>query len=211
MRSLRDVPLGAAAIALWLGLLACQAGTVGGGTPDPQQVAVGSGEVPGDLQRCPGSGGLDRYLSQLKPRNEAAYQALRDGWLQLQKEGAKSGAITLYAANTSGCTARLGTATGRSVVNLVVAFPDDHAAAAAYQHGVLGFPTPAADEEVPGVTQGVATGLSEHAWVAQRSVGGRNLYVAWWQDRALAAFLVTADLDATESTRVARAVQARIR
>jgi hypothetical protein len=211
MRRLRGAPVRTAGLMLCLGLLACQAGPLSGPAPDPAQVAVGSAEVPSDLRQCPGSGGIDGYLAELKPKNQAAYQAMEDGWLQLKKEGATGGAITAYTTGVVACTARLGTSPGRSLVNLVAAFPEDRAAAAAYQHGVLGFPTPASDEETSGVSQGVATGLSENAWVAQRSVGNRNLYVAWWQDRALTSFLVTADLDATESRRAAQAVEARIR
>ncbi|MDQ6946935.1 MAG: hypothetical protein M3256_11870, partial [Actinomycetota bacterium] len=60
------------------------------------------------------------------------------------------------------------------------------------------------------LSKGVATGLSENAWAVQRDVGGRTLYVAWWQDRAVASFLVAADLDRTESRRVAEAVERRI-
>jgi hypothetical protein len=172
---------------------------------------VGSGEVPNDLQHCPASGSVDRYLAELKPKNQEAYVALQDAWLQLKKEGAKNAAIALFSTGQAACSSRLGTAPGRSLANLVVSFTDDHAAAAAYQRGVFGFPTPAPDAQVAGVSLGVATGLSQNAWVAQRSVGGRNLYVAWWQERAVAAFLVSADLDTTESRRAAEAVEARIR
>jgi hypothetical protein len=211
MRSVLGAPIGAAVLVLVLSSLACQAGSLGSGPVDPAQVTVGSGEVPSDLQHCPASGNLDRYMAQLKPRNKEAYQALQDTWVQLQKEGAKSAAIALYSTGQAGCLARMGTAAGRNLGNLVVSFSDDHAAAAAYQRGIFGFPTPASDEQVPGVSLGVATGLSENSWVAQRSVGGRNLYVAWWQDHAVATFLVSADLDTTESRRAAEAVEARIR
>jgi hypothetical protein len=211
MHSLLRASLVAAALVLSLSVLACQAGSLGGPAPDPTQLTVGSGEVPADLLHCPASGSVDRYLAELKPKNQEAYQALQESWLQLRKEGAKSAAIALFATGPAACSARLGTAPGRSVANLVAAFPDDHAAAAAYQHGILGFPTPAPDEQVPGLASGIATGLSENAWVAQRSIGGRNLYVAWWQDHSVAALLVSADLDTAESRRAAEAVEARIR
>jgi hypothetical protein len=211
MRWLRCVPLRAACLVLFLGLVACQTGPLAAPMPPPSQVVVGGAEVPSDLRRCTGSGDIEGYLAMLKPKNQAAYQALEDGWIQLKKEGASEGAVAVYTTTQAACTARLGTAPGRSVVNLVAAFPDDHAAADAYQRGVMGFPTPASEAEVSGVTQGIATGLSENSWVAQRTVGGRNLYVAWWQERAIASFLVTADLDATESRRAAEAVEGRIR
>ena len=211
MHSLVRATVVAIALLLNLSVLACQAGSLGGQAMDPAQLTVGSGEVPGDLQRCPASGSVDRYLVELKPKNQEAYQTLQDSWLQLKKGGAKSAAIALFATGQAACSARLGTAPGRSVANLVATFPDDHAAAAAYQHGILGFPTPAPDEQVPGVSLGIATGLSQNAWVAERSIGGRNLYFAWWQDHSVAALLISADLDTAEARRAAEAVEARIR
>jgi hypothetical protein len=212
MGSLRSASTYAAGLLLIaLSVVACQAASLGGSAPDPAQLTVGSGEVPGDLQRCPSAGNVDSYLAELKPRNQEAYQALQDAWLQLKKEGARSAAVAIFSTGQAACSARWGTAPGRSLANLVASFSDDQSAASAYQRGIFGFPTPASDAQVPGVSLGVATGLSEHSWVAQRSMGGRNLYVAWWQDRAVATFLVTADLDTTESRRAAEAVEARIR
>jgi hypothetical protein len=211
MRSLPGATLYAAALLVGVSVVACQAGSLGRPAPEPAQLTVEAGEVPSDLQRCPGAGSVDSYLADLKPRNQEAYQALQDAWLQLKREGAKSAAVAVFSTGRAACSARWGTAPGRSVANLVASFPDDHAAAGAYQRGIFGFPTPAADAQVSGVSMGVATGLSENSWVAERSVGGRNLYVAWWQDRAIATFLLTADLDTTESRRAAEAVEARLR
>ncbi|PZR89436.1 MAG: hypothetical protein DLM67_19080 [Candidatus Nephthysia bennettiae] len=208
---MRSATLRAAALLIAVGVGACQAGSLGGPAPEPAQLTVGSGEVPGDLQRCAGAGSVDSYLTELKPRNQEAYQALQDAWLQLKKEGARSAAVAVFSTGQPSCSARWGTAPGRSLANLVASFPDDHAAAGAYQRGIFGFPTPAADAQVAGVSIGVATGLSENSWVAQRSVAGRNLYVAWWQDRAVASFVVTVDLDATEARRAAEGVEARLR
>ena len=47
--------------------------------------------------------------------------------------------------------------------------------------------------------------------MANRVVGGRGLYVAWWQDGPVASFLVSTDLDASESARAAQAVERRVR
>jgi hypothetical protein len=204
-------PGGAVVLLLWLGLLACSAGPFGNAIQDPSQLATKAIDVPADLHQCPGSGPIDGYLASLKTSSQPAYQSLNDAWTGLKKEGARSAAVSVFTTSPSGCTARMGAAPGRSIANLVAVFPDDHAAAEAYQRGILGFPTPAAGAQIPGVSKGVATGLSDNAWVAQRDVGGRSLYVAWWQDRPVAAFLVAADLDASESMRAALAVERRIR
>jgi hypothetical protein len=207
----RRAPTGAALLLLWLGLLACSAGPFGNAVQDPSHLIAKAGDVPADLHQCPGSGPIDGYLAALKASNQPAYQSLNDTWAELKKEGARSAAVSVFTISPAGCTARMGAAPGRSLANLVAVFPDDRAAADAYQRGIFGFPTPATGAQIPGVSKGVATGLSDNAWVAQRDVGGRSLYVAWWQDRPVAAFLVAADLDASESMRAALAVERRIR
>src|SRR5437868_4972714 len=97
MHSLLRATVVAAALLLNLSVLACQTGSLGGRAMDPAQLTVGSGEVPGDLQRCPASGSIDRYLAELKPKDQEAFQALQDSWLELKKEGANSAAIALFA------------------------------------------------------------------------------------------------------------------
>jgi hypothetical protein len=195
----------------WLGLLACEPGSFGNAARDPSQVVSKESDVPADLHRCPGSGPIDGYLATLKPTNQEAFQSLSDVWTQLKKEGARSAAVSLFTTTVPSCSARMGATAGRSVGNLVAVFPDDQTAAAAYRRGIFGFPTPPAAAQIPGVSRGVATGLSDNAWVAQRGVAGRSVYVAWWQDRPVAAFLVALDLDSSESMRAALAVERRIR
>jgi hypothetical protein len=210
MQPLR-APAGAVLLLGCLGLLACEPGSFGNAVQDPNRLVSQAADVPADLHPCSGSGPIDGYLAALKPSNQEAFQSLDEAWTDLKKQGARSAAISVFTTTPAGCSARLGAAPGRSLANLVAVFPDDRAAAAAYQRGILGFPTPPAGAQIPGVSKGVMTGLSDNAWVAQRDVGGRSLYVAWWQDRPVAAFLVAADLDTTESARAAQAVEHRIR
>jgi hypothetical protein len=136
---------------------------------------------------------------------------LADAWTQVKKQGAIGAAVALFASNSSACEAGLGAGPGRTLANFVAVFPNDQAALSAYRQGIFGFPTPAAEAQIPGVTTGLSTGLTDNAWVVNRNVGGRGLYVAWWQDGDVASFLVTTDLDASESTRAAQAVQRRVR
>ena len=212
MRSPSGALTGAAALLAWFGLAACGFGPLGTAPPDPQRVVSRAGDVPVDLRACPASGTIDTYLRSVQRSGGGdAYRSLVDAWGQLKKEGATGAAVAVFAANPAACEARLGTGPGRSLANLVAVFPDDHAAAAAYRQGMMGFPTPAADAQIAGVSTGVSTGLADNAWVVNREVGGRALYVAWWQDGAVASFLVTTDLDASESTRAAQAVERRVR
>jgi hypothetical protein len=211
MRSLRGARLGAALILALLWLPGCQTGPFSTSGPAPGEIAAQAADVPSDLRPCPISGPVERYLADLKPRSHDAYQAAEDAWNQLKAEGVKSGAVAVFGATPASCLAKPGAGPGRNLVNLVAVFPDEHAATSAYQRGIFGFPTPPGEEQLPGLAKGVATGLSENAWAVQRDVGGRTLYVAWWQDRAVVSFLVAADLDRTESRRVAEAVERRIR
>ena len=212
MRSRRGASAAAAALLAWLGLAACGLGPVGTAPPDPGQVASRAADVPADLRGCPASGPIDAYLrSAQRPSDAEAYRSLADAWAQLKKEGATGAAVTVFASDSAACGERPGAGPGRSVANLVAVFADDRAAAGAYRQGIFGFPTPAADAQIQGVSMGVTTGLAENAWVVNRDVSGRMLYVAWWQDGAVTSFLVTTDLDGTESTRAAQAVERRIR
>ena len=188
---------------------ACELVPSSGSQRRPEQVGLQPGDVPTDVRRCPASGPIDRYLGDLKGKAPGAYRTVQDAWHQLQGEGATGAAVTVFGALEGACRAELGGAPGRSAASLVAVFRDQRAAAAAYQRGILGFPTPAPGQQVPGLVQGVATTLSENAWAVQRQVDGRALYVAWFQERAFAVFLVSTDLDLSESQRAAAAVEGR--
>jgi hypothetical protein len=211
MRLPRPAPLGAALILAWLCFSACELPALSGPGPAPQEVMARSGDVPSDLRRCPSSGPIEGYLEALKAKSPDAYRSLQGGWADLKRRGAKAGGIAVFTAVPAGCQAPLGASPGRNLANLVAVFNDEQAAASAYHNGIFGFPTPAADEQLPGLSKGLATGLSDNAWVVQRVVGGRALYVGWWQERAVVSFLVAADLDSTESFRASGAVERRIR
>jgi hypothetical protein len=177
----------------------------------PEQVALQTADLPPDLQRCPNSGPIDRYLADLKSRSASGYQAARNAWNQLKGEGASGAAVAVYGTSAEACSVQLGAGPGRSAASVVAVFDDQRAARAAYQHGILGFPTPAAGQQAPGLSQGVATGLSENAWTVQRDVDGRRLYAGFWQERAFTVFFVSTELDASESQRAAAAMEQRIR
>ena len=212
MGSPRGTLAGSGALLAWLGLAACGIGPLGAAPRDANQVVSRAADVPADLHACPASGSIDTYMRSLQRSSDGdTYRSVADAWTQLKKEGAAGAAVAVFASTPATCQARLGAGAGRSLANLVAVFPDDRAAAAAYRQGIFGFPTPPAEAQLPGVSTGVSTGLTDNAWVVSRDVGGRALYVAWWQDGAVASFLVTTDLDTSESTRAAQAVERRVR
>ena len=190
-------------------LAACQA--VGPLAPkDPAQIGLRSGDLPSTLQRCPGSGDLAGYLSRTGPEGSAARGELQASWRTLQHEGAQQAAVAVYAADRAACAARLGTGPGPNATSLVVRYRDDGAALDAYRQGVLGFPTPAQDEQIPGLRQGAATGLGQDSWLLQQSAAGRSVFVAYWRRGSYTAFFLAVDLDPLHAREAVGAMGARM-
>jgi hypothetical protein len=188
-------------------LLACQ---VNVGQPvAPTQIALQRGDVASDLKHCPSSGMIDSYLKAVAGRDPQGHVAVQQGWRQLRAAGAAEGAMTVYSARSADCQRQPGAAAGRSAATLVARFDTDGAAASAYTKGAMGFPTPAQDEEEPGLQQGVATQLTANSWLLERQVGDHTLDVAYWQRNSYTVFFVGVDLDAVEVSRALVAVDSR--
>ena len=188
-------------------MVACQVGLQQ--PVPPSQVALQRGDVPADLQRCPSSGSIDGYVKKLGAQDPRGRLAAQQGWRRLQGAGAVEGAMTAYSLRPADCEKQPGAGAGRLAASLVARFDSDAAAASAYPKGVMGFPTPASDEEEPGLQQGVATQLTENSWLLERQVGGHTLDVAYWQRGSYTVFFVAVDLDATEVSRALLAVDSR--
>ena len=206
MRSPRVLALAAGLVCL--ALTACQ--VAGPPSIPPVQIGLQRGDLPAGLARCPASGDISTFLHGSKPNNERAHDELLTAWQDLQHRGASQAALTVYAAQQPACAARLGTGDGANVSSLVVEFHDEATAAAAYQRGLLGFPTPSDDAEVAGMDRGAATGIGQNAWVLQRSVAGRALIVGLWERHAVLVLFVAVDADPLNSKRALSAVDGRI-
>ena len=192
----------------WLALTACS----GTGPPSipPAQIGLQQGDLPVTLQRCPASGDIGTYLRSPQPTDVQAHDELQTAWQDLQSRGAVRAALTVYAAQPTACSARLGAGDGTNVASLVVEFSDDAAARAAYQRGVLGFTTPNEDAEVQGMDRGAATGIGRNAWVLTRSVQGRAVIVGLWERNAVLVLFVAVDADPLNARRALAAVDGRI-
>lgn len=191
----------------WLAVFAaCQVP----GTPPvpPSKIVLQHGDLPGALQRCPASGDIDSYLEHLGA--VPAQTELQAAWQELRRQGAEEAAAAVYAAQTTACSARLGTGDGTNVSSIVVRFRDGGGAAAAYQRGMLGFTTPSEDAEVSGMTRGAATGIGQNSWVLERSAQGRSLIVGLWQRDDFVALFVAVDEDPLNAKRAMSAVDGRI-
>ena len=190
-------------------LLACQ-GIGPPGPPAASQLALQDGDLPSDLRRCPASGEIDAHLRALPPADRAARDELSTEWAELRRRGATGAAVAVYSAQPAACGMRLGTGPGASVSSLVVTFGDDAAAAGAYDRGMLGFTTPAEDQDTGDMTRGVATGLGRRSWVLMRSVAGRSLLVGLWERNRVAALVVAVDEDPLHAKQAMSGVDGRI-
>jgi hypothetical protein len=196
------------------GIVACLllTGCEGAGPPtvSPEQIGLQQGDLPAGLARCPQSGDVSAYLRTPKPNQQPAHDELLSAWLVLQKEGAVHAAVTIYAAESAACTARVGTGNGANVTSLVVEFHDDGRAAAAFGRGVLGFTTPSEDAEIPDMDRGAATGVGRNAWILQRSVDNRSLVVGLWERDSVLVLFVAVDADPLNAKKALSEVDGRI-
>ncbi|HEX6350802.1 MAG TPA: hypothetical protein VF160_15610 [Candidatus Dormibacteraeota bacterium] len=204
------------ALAAALLLLGCSGPSTGGvpviGPPNPQDIALKPGDVPSVLKACEGSGPIAGYIAALRTKDPDGYAGLQDAWASLQKNGADAAAITAYVDDpATACTGTLGAGQGKSATSFVIRYKDEGSATTAYKRGLLNFPTPQQDQQTPGLTVGVATGLGANSWVYNRAVNGRAAYLAFWQSKQFDVMVLTADLDPGDSQKAADAVYSRAR
>jgi hypothetical protein len=159
----------------------------------PTAAILQSGDVPTGYTVCLGSGPIDVYLSVLASSAPDVASRDADYWGRLRSAGAKTGAISVFAANASACPAELGATTNvKSITSFVAQFADEGEADRAWQSGVFGFTPPPAGEVAPGVTRGTATGLGISSFVYIRS----SVRLASWRRSVFVALVVASNGDA---------------
>ena len=173
----------------------------------PTQAILQSSDAPPGLVVCPGSGPIDVYLTVLVQSNASLAGSQAEQWLLLRSHGAESGAISVFAASPSACTAELGATTGvRALTSLVVRFPSAGAANRAWASGVFGFQPPPVGEVAPGVTRGTSTGLGPSSFTYDRP----SVRLACWQRSMYVALVVASDLDLATFTAATAAIDPRL-
>ena len=200
--------LAASALA-WLSVAACDSSGPPA-LPNPSEISLQPGDLPSDFQRCQASGDIDRYLKVLQHSNPDARDELASAWHDLQHHGASVAAIAVVAQQLPACGTRVGTGPGASATSLVVRFRSEDMASAAYERGMLGFTTPSANEDVPDMARGAATGVGRNAWVLERSLNGRSLLVGLWQRHTVAVLFVAVDVDPLHAKQAIATVDRRI-
>jgi hypothetical protein len=190
------------AIVVLLSLVACQSEThaVFSPSPSPSPHATAtaailqSSDVPAGLNVCIGSGPVDVFLSVLAGTDPTLASHESEQWLQLRSQGATAGAISVFAANPSACSAELGATTGvKAMTSFVARFADEGEADRAWQSGVFGFAPPPPGQLTPGLTRGTSTGLGLSSFTYDRP----SIRLASWHRSVFVAVVVVSNLDLT--------------
>jgi len=182
------------------------------GPPNPEQVAVKSGDLPTGLKTCPGSGAIDGYLAAVRSKDPDSYASLSDAWATLKSKGADAAAITAFADDTANCSGLLGAGRGKSASSFVIRYQDSGSATNAFKKGIIQFPAPNPSQQTPGLTAGVATGLGSNSWsFEQTTTAGRYAFIAFWQHGQFDMMVLVADLDPSVAKHATEAVYSRAR
>jgi hypothetical protein len=180
-------------------------------SPTPHVTATAAilqpSEAPADLNVCLGSGPVDVYLTSLTQADATVGARASNQWRQLQSQGARNGAISLFAANASACSVELGaTSTVRAVVSFVARFDDSGQAHRAWETGVFGFAPPPPGQIAAGVTRGTATGLGLSSFTYDRP----SVRLASWHRSVFVSLVVVSNLDSNTFKSAATAIDARL-
>jgi hypothetical protein len=165
------------------------------------------GDVPPALSECPWSGPIATYLTSLAAADPTLAARMTSQWQQLRNAGALDGAISLFAADPTACTAQLAaTSKIQSAASFVAVFADEGQADRAWEAGVFGFVPPPPGEVSPGLIRGTATGLGVSSWTYDRA----PVHIACWHTSVFVALVVISNLDANALKAATAAVDPRL-
>lgn len=205
-------------LALLLVLVACQPALSHPKVATVQSIALQPGDVSG-LQRCEGSGDVQKVLQEEKANNPIGYDENATEWEQWKTRGATDGYLAAYGRTSSDCAALvssgIGAPSGGLMVGLVVKFPDAKIAARTYEAGstLLGF----GPRDITfirlvggGVMTGTGTGLGPQSVIGSGSVAATTYYFAFWQTKVVDSFFIAYDLPPAAAQAAALSVNKRM-
>jgi hypothetical protein len=147
------------------------------------------------------------YLASLAQADATIGARASEHWQHLKRQGARDGAISVFAANTSACNAELGaTSNVKAIVSFVARFDDSGQAHRSWEAGVFGFAPPPPGQIVPGVTGGTTTGLGLSSFTYERP----SARLASWQRSVFVVLLVASNLDSGTFKTAATSIDARL-
>jgi hypothetical protein len=177
----------------------------------PSEVSLRQADLPEGLTRCNISGGIDGYLKNLRVANPSSWRDLDTSWRNAKADGADAADVAVFTDETSACTSGFIAPTGRSAANLAIRYPHERAATTAWHAGILDLPVPATDQQGPGLSQGIGTGLGANSWSYVRTSNGRATYLAFWQNGSFDILVATGGVTPEQSRLASTAVSGRVR
>lgn len=173
----------------------------------PTAAILQSGDVPQTLSVCLGSGPIDVYVATLTSSGAPLADKASSEWMQLVNEGARAGAISIFASTATACSAELGSTTSaKSIASFVAQFGDEGEADRAWLSGVFGFAPPPAGELVSGLTRGPSTGLGLSSFTYDRP----SVQLASWRRSVFVAVVVAGNLDLSTFKAATAAIDPRL-
>jgi hypothetical protein len=174
---------------------------------EPTAAILQASDVPAGLRVCLGSGPIDVYIAVMQSANPNIGSRVTDQWLQMLRDGAIDGAISLFAANPRACKAELGATAGvKATTSFVAQFGDEAAADRGWRDGVFGFVPPAAGVLTPGVTVGSGTGLGVSSFTYDRP----SVRLACWHHGVFVALVVVSNFDLNTFKAATAAIDPRL-
>jgi hypothetical protein len=195
-------------------LIAC------GSASTAAEAAVQPGDLPSGLQKCDVSGAIDSFLNTIATRDPKTYATDRAEWAVAKQDGAIAAEIVLYSDSTIDCDA-IHNATGSGdiaspkaplVVSVSIQFKDEASAAKAYgSESIWGLSKSSiAKSGAAGLTQGDGAGLGTNSIALPVVLGGQQLYVAIWQNKAFLLLLLVVNVAHAQSKNIATNENGRI-
>jgi hypothetical protein len=173
----------------------------------PSAAVLQSGDVPSGLEKCASSGTLDAYISSVELSDLKLAAQWGAEWAQLRSGGARAGAISIYAADTSACTAELGaTPSVKALASVVIQFGDAGQAERAWQAGVFGFTPPAPAQLQAGMVRGAATGLGASSFTYTRP----SVRFASWRHSVYVALVAVSNSDQATFQAITASIDRRL-
>jgi len=195
-----------------------------GASPQPapgsslSTVAVQSRDLPPGMVRCDLSGDIASFLDAEKAADPSTYATVKSEWDAARAGGATAAYTALFTDSSGHCaafksqSADPGVEPYQVVVNFVIQFKDEGAAASNYANGSF-FNFSVADLKSPGtpVVEGTATGLTANSIVRSADLVGQTVFVAIWQNKDLVLILAVLNLDSTASQKAAVSENSRVK
>lgn len=193
------------------------------GLPAVQRVGVQTFDLPPGFRLCPYSGDFDAYLRNLKALHTGTDKEASDTWTGLRQAGAVAGYVVFYGGDAAACDnlrkfaderksdkeKETITKHPRFAYSVVIQFPDEAAASAAFKADLLR-QSELNSGPALNVVEGDATGLGPNSIVVTNQGSSQQVRRVAWQHKSFAVLFSTTDMALHSSESITTAMNLRI-